>query len=97
MSDVTLIVGAAVSLVSVCGLLIKFTVSAVFQSLQNQITKLSEAAEERDKEIVVLRKLIDTWQEKYYLLSVDHSKLQAKHEALQNEFERMKAQKNGTR
>lgn len=91
MSDTSVIVGSAVSLVAVCGLLIKFVINAVFASLQTQITALGSAAMERDKEIITLRGMIDEWQEKYYRLSLEYSKLQSQHEQLQREFDRMKA------
>ena len=100
MSDVSVIVGSAVSLVAVCGLLIKFVIYAVFVSLQkqndsqqSQITALGNAAAERDKEIIQLRGLIDDWQDRYYKLQNEHTALQMKHEQLQRDFDRMREKK----
>lgn len=88
--DIIAIVVSSTGLVTVAGMLIKFTVHSVFVSLQKQIDDLTKTSEERGKEIITLRRMIDAWQEKYYKLQSEHTALQMRHEQLQRDFERMR-------
>lgn len=81
-------------MVGLLTMLIKFVVDRVFSGLQAQVTDLQTNGQRREDEIIVLRNLIDDWQEKYYTLQNEHTALQAKHEQLKRDFDRMQSRVN---